>query len=173
MSPDKAEQLGYHGDTLRGYLSTLRNYAQQDEKRFRVQMQAVFKERSFPPRTDVDAMLYDGFFGRQDKQQFLEVIEANANQLRERSWVFNDARLPELLFRYRARNYPESLTELETQQWREHCRANLVSDGPFSLEVFHTALTDELARPDLTPHQQAALADLAQYAQELQQRLSA
>ena len=34
---------------------------------------------------------------------------------------FRDERLPELLFRYRARNWPETLSVEETQRWEELC----------------------------------------------------
>jgi exodeoxyribonuclease-1 len=48
-----------------------------------------------------------------------------------------DKRLPEMLFRYRARNYPETLSTDEQAQWLEHCRARLV-DG----ESGHFTFTD-------------------------------
>lgn len=173
MTPERAEQLGHRGDALRARLATIREAAQQDIKGFRAHVQAVFTPSSFASRTDVDAMLYDGFLPRQDKPQCDRVIEANADQLREQSWVFADKRLPELLFRYRARNYPQSLSEAETRQWLEHCRANFAPDGPFPLADFEAALAEECARGDLSPKQRSALDDLGQYAQELQQRLSA
>ena len=34
---------------------------------------------------------------------------------------FRDARLQEMLFRYRARNWPDTLSEAEAQRWREFC----------------------------------------------------
>lgn len=49
-------------------------------------------------------------------------------ELGTHTWRFDDARLPEMLFRYRARNYPETLTADEQAQWLEHCRARLI-DG--------------------------------------------
>lgn len=173
MTPERAEQLGFDGDTLRIHLNAIREAAQHDSKRFRARMQAVFKPPQFPPRSDVDTMLYDGFVQSQDRQQCAQVIDANADQLRDQTWVFKDSRLPELLFRYRARNYPQSLSDAEHLQWLEHCRANFAADGPFPLAEFEVALAQETARDDLSSRQRAALNDLGQYAQELQQRLSA
>ena len=40
--------------------------------------------------------------------------------------VFDDARLGELLWRYRARNFPETLSEPEAQQWQAHRAARLL-----------------------------------------------
>jgi len=41
---------------------------------------------------------------------------------------FEDERLAELLLRYRARNFPETLSEAEAQNWEEH-RAARLFDG--------------------------------------------
>jgi exodeoxyribonuclease-1 len=37
--------------------------------------------------------------------------------------------LAELLFRYRARNYPETLSEQEYEAWQLHCSERLHGDG--------------------------------------------
>jgi len=38
---------------------------------------------------------------------------------------FADGRLSELLFRYRARNFPHTLSDEEQAQWQQHCAARL------------------------------------------------
>lgn len=38
---------------------------------------------------------------------------------------FDDPRLAEMLFRYRARNYPETLDHSEQMRWREYCKERL------------------------------------------------
>jgi len=38
---------------------------------------------------------------------------------------FSEPRYRELLFRYRARNWPETLSPDERERWREHCRARI------------------------------------------------
>jgi len=43
------------------------------------------------------------------------------NELSKRQFNFSDDRLPELLFRYRARNFPETLTERERMKSHEFC----------------------------------------------------
>jgi exodeoxyribonuclease I len=42
--------------------------------------------------------------------------------------AFQDGRLDDLLFRYRARNFPETLSADESQRWEEH-RAARLFDG--------------------------------------------
>jgi len=49
-----------------------------------------------------------------------------STELGTQTWSFDDKRLPEMLFRYRARNYPETLNEDELAQWMEHCRDRLI-----------------------------------------------
>lgn len=83
---------------------------------------AVFQPPAYPPVIDVDATLYSGgFFSDNDKRKMQLVREAEPDQLSQLQIPFDDDRLSEMLFRYRARNWPETLDETEKQQWREHC----------------------------------------------------
>jgi exodeoxyribonuclease-1 len=45
---------------------------------------------------------------------------------------FQDPRLPELLFRYRARNWPDSLNLAERSRWDEYRRLRLSRDSGLS-----------------------------------------
>jgi exodeoxyribonuclease-1 len=42
-----------------------------------------------------------------------------ASELGSQEWPFQDPRLPEMLFRYRARNFPETLGVDELEQWEQ------------------------------------------------------
>jgi exodeoxyribonuclease-1 len=50
-----------------------------------------------------------------------QVRRSSLAELATKTFVFKDARLSELLFRYRARNFPETLGSLEYQKWRSFC----------------------------------------------------
>ena len=80
-----------------------------------------------PPASaaDVDAGLYDGFVGEGDKRRFSEVRATAPHALGSRVFAFSDARLPELLFRYRARNWPDTLTHDERPRWDDYRRRRL------------------------------------------------
>jgi len=81
----------------------------------------VFLSQSFPERKDPDTMLYSGgFFGQNDKDVMAQVRSSSPEELRDNTFYFEDKRLAEMLFRYRARNYPESLSEEEKLQWQEY-----------------------------------------------------
>jgi exodeoxyribonuclease-1 len=83
---------------------------------------AVFEERDFAPQTDPDQMLYSGgFFSRSDRALMDRVVASPPGDLHGASFPFTDQRLPEMLFRYRARNFPETLDATEKKRWREFC----------------------------------------------------
>jgi exonuclease I len=71
-----------------------------------------------------------------------------------------------LLFRYRARNFPDSLTEPEVAQWREHCQFQR-RDGSFPLAQFKAELAEERARPELTETTAIALDQLERWVETL------
>ncbi|MDO8332361.1 MAG: exodeoxyribonuclease I, partial [Pseudomonas sp.] len=84
-----------------------------------------------------------------------------------------DARLPELLFRYRARNFPHTLTLDEAERWQLFCKQRLTDPqfgAPNTLDAFEQALTQALS--GATGAQQALLAQWQAHAQQLVKRLS-
>ncbi|MBL4827746.1 MAG: exodeoxyribonuclease I, partial [Spongiibacteraceae bacterium] len=111
----------------------------------------VFSEQNFEKHKDPDLMLYSGgFFGKNDKETMSQVRNSSPDQLRDNSFHFEDSRLAEMLFRYRARNYPETLTDDERLLWEEFCYQRL-TDSTFGadhvmedcLEKIDTLLSDE------------------------------
>jgi exodeoxyribonuclease-1 len=90
--------------------------------------------RSRPARApaDVDAGLYDGFIGDGDKRRFSEVRATAPHMLGTREFGFSDARLPELLFRYRARNWPDTLAHDERRRWDDYRRQRLSPESGLS-----------------------------------------
>ncbi|KRD79631.1 exodeoxyribonuclease I [Lysobacter sp. Root983] len=92
---------------------------------------------------DADASLYDGFIGDGDKRLFTQVRTTAPAELGVASFGFRDARLPELLFRYRARNWPDTLTPAEHERWNDYRRRRLYQDAglaEYNFERFHAEL---------------------------------
>ena len=78
----------------------------------------AFARIEFPVVDDPDLMLYQGgFFGAADKEFMHEVRSSAPADLCRFSGKFQDARLEEMLFRYRARNFPELLDAAERKRW--------------------------------------------------------
>ena len=75
---------------------------------------------------DPDLQIYDRFFPDEDRA-VLEVIRNTAPEdlgdLRPRA---KDSRIPEMLRRYRGRNYPETLNAEETERWRSFCASRIL-----------------------------------------------
>lgn len=106
------------------------------------------RERERSP-CDVDASLYDGFIGDGDKRLFNQVRSTAPDALGTRAFGFSDTRLPELLFRYRARNWPETLMADERTRWDDYRRLRLVSGTSLS-EYDFASFDAELAALRIT-----------------------
>ena len=100
-------------------------------------------------------MLYSGgFFSEHDKQAMEQVRACSPDELADSSFVFEDARLPEMLFRYRARNYPESLSPDELAQWEEYRFQRLTepeAGASICMEEFQATIEQLLAANTCEP----------------------
>jgi exodeoxyribonuclease-1 len=91
---------------------------------------AIFTKPDYEANDDPDAGLYSGgFFSANDKRKMELVRTANADALRVMPIPFEDSRLPEMLFRYRARNWPESLSADEQEQWQQYRQQRLTDES--------------------------------------------
>jgi len=88
----------------------------------------------FEPSSDVEAQLYDGFVGDKDKGRMGAVRAANATELADFHPQFADDRLSELLFRYKARWFSNSLSEEEAKRWEAFRGEKLKSQLPLYME---------------------------------------
>jgi exodeoxyribonuclease-1 len=167
VAGEPAERLALDGDTTRSARDAYARARQADPEGFERFVQGLFAGREFEPRSNPDLQLYDGFIKRGDEGQFAAIRAATAEELANHTWSFEDKRLPELLFRYRARNFPDSLSAAERAQWQEHCEAFLLEQTHGGWQVFREALAAEQALPELSARQQEALADLEAYARQL------
>ncbi|MDC9714653.1 MAG: exodeoxyribonuclease I, partial [Gammaproteobacteria bacterium] len=68
---------------------------------------------------DVDQTLYDGFMDNADKRIAEQIQGLKVEQLKDFHPKFKGAKLSTLLIHFKARNYPESLTQDEQEDWFE------------------------------------------------------
>ena len=85
-------------------------------------------ERAEESGVDVDEDLYGGFVGNDDRRKLNELRALPPQKLASAAIRFDDRRLEELAFRYRARNFPDTLSEADAQRWDAH-RATRLFDG--------------------------------------------
>ena len=106
----------------------------------------VFKP--YPPGTitDPDQMIYSGgFFSNSDRRLMDKIRGTAPGELGQLDWPFKDSRLKEMLFRYRARNYPDTLGLNEARLWQTQRLERLsrsaddrqLNPETFSLEILN------------------------------------
>ena len=92
------------------------------------------EEKTFEPAEEPEEALYDGFLNDTDRVKVAAVRNADGKKLADFHPDFIDERLPELLLHYKGRNYPESLSEKEAEEWEKYRKARLEKYLPKFLE---------------------------------------
>lgn len=116
---------------------------------------------------DAETALYDGFLEDSDRVRTATVRDADtAEKLADFHPNFADERLPELLLHYKAKNFPTSLTEPETEKWQQYRTSRLNRQSSFFLaEMQKFAKDPEVAQND---EKQFLLQELYLWYQSLQ-----
>ncbi|MDP7071162.1 MAG: hypothetical protein QF561_07420, partial [Phycisphaerales bacterium] len=130
--------------------------------------------RDFPPPTDADDMLYEGFIDNAQRRQCEIIAVADPEDLRGLERTLTDCRLPELLMHYRARNFPDSLDDGERRRWRERCAARLVAPpgrNQLAWPDWLTHLDETRAKPDLSDEDRAHLDATEDWGRQLAARM--
>jgi len=120
---------------------------------------------------DADGALYDGFLAEGDKPLLAKVRTSPPQTLAGLEARFRDPRLPELLFRYRARNHPQTLDAGERARWDDYRRRRLLEPsglGEQSLPDYFAQIRMLREEHHDTPATLALLDALDQWGQHLQ-----
>ena len=130
------------------------------------------QERAFET-PDPELALYAGFASDADRRRCTQVRGTPPEQLGLRDFGFADAKYNELLFRYRARNWPASLSQEEHARWLAHCRDTLTKEMPLTtltLAQYDAEIT--ALRAQTPPGDKQILLDrLAAWGRELRREL--
>ncbi len=147
-----------HADTLRAAVGV------------REKVQRLFQQAAaMPPAQDPELALYDGFLPDADKRLLAEVRSTPPEQLATRAFAFRDPRYAELLFRYRARNWPHTLDADERARWDAFRRDRLTRSTPLTgltLDEYAARLAQLRHDPGCARHQ-ALFDQLAAWGREL------
>ncbi len=166
-----AERLGIDGDRCRAHLAALRDARRVDAAGFTARVQSIAAGRAFEPETDPDRMLYGGgFFSDEDRRVMDQVRTASPEELARTTYPFRDSRLPEMLFRYRARNYPESLSDAERAQWEEYRFQRLTepgAGGSLCMEAYQETIESLVGSGELSLEQCRLMEKLLDYSDSL------
>ena len=161
LTPEAEVRLGIDPATARAHLARLRA-----APGLAARLERVFAPAD-QPAPDPDEALYAGLLGDADRDRLAAVRRQPPAALADFDPGFADPRLAPLYFRYRARNWPQTLTPAEQDawrslRWRRLCRGE--AGSPRSLGAFRDELAALRAAGTLAP----ALADqLAAWEQAL------
>jgi exodeoxyribonuclease-1 len=118
---------------------------------------------------DPDLAIYTGFASDADKRQLREVRRTPAAELGTRKLAFTDARYTEMLFRYRARNWPQTLNVDEATRWDTFCRERMsVASGAsaLTLEDYFVEIAQRRNLPNLPAEHSVILDQLEAWGRE-------
>jgi exodeoxyribonuclease-1 len=159
-----AQRLQIDRAQIERHLSKLKNEKLENKLRQMLELQ------TFEANADPELNLYGAFLNDADRTRSEKIRNMNPQSLATAHFAFDDTRLPELLFRYRARNFPETLTADEQQRWEHYRRERLTNPaggGGITMQEFEAKL-QALGQADLAERDMAVLEDLAEYGAMLQ-----
>jgi len=121
---------------------------------------------------DAETRLYDGFTSDRDRNLLPGIREADGASLNAAQWPLADQRLADMLPRYRARNFPESLDMSQRQEWLQFCRQKLTGQIPGAALTFDGFMQDlQQALTQTDEAQRLLLGQWREYAIELAVKL--
>ncbi len=124
LSSERAGQYGIDLTACKVHWNTL-----QSDQELAGKLAEVFSEEHAQQETDPDYMIYSGgFFPESDRHLMAMVRTAPKEDLSRLDLPFRDQRLSTILFRYRARNYKETLSSQELEEWNAFRRQRLFSE---------------------------------------------
>jgi exodeoxyribonuclease-1 len=166
MSEDNAVRLGLDRDRC---LDNYRKIAANPE--IAQKLVALYDIEDEHDEQDIDHALYSGgFLSEEDRRWCEQVIESRPENLIAIADNTQHQGLRALLFRYRARNFPNTLTADEMTRWQRHRHARLTdasSSGSITLDTYLVKLEQLAHEYSDNPDKQAILRALYQYAENL------
>lgn len=138
----------------------------RDTKDLERKIQQALSGHEFENNGDPDTGLYNGFFSDADRERIATVRRTAPDLMGALQLSFEDTRLPELFFRYRARNWPHTLNPEERQRWEEYRIARLTrkdGGGSITLDEYEARLQALAERENLGEREMEILEELAEY----------
>lgn len=121
MTDENNQRIGFDKAFAREQYKKLKQHSE-----IRQRLIEVYEASYNNEETDPDLMLYSGgFFSSADKAKMDIIRNTKPHNLAGLDLQFDDPRIKEMLFRYRARNYQETLNDQESIKWREFCQQRL------------------------------------------------
>jgi len=158
-------------DLYMKHLSVLQAIPDLDKK-----LNKIYNHNPFTAETDPDKNLYGGgFFSPDDKKRMDDLRQLDENELKTVDFNFKDTRIPEMLFRYRARNYPDSLSESEINKWNEYRKSKFTcsdDNKTLNIDTFNNIVESYLNDNELNDDKRKILLDLVDWKNQITKNLN-
>jgi exodeoxyribonuclease-1 len=161
-----AQRLGIDRNRLQEHWGILSNLSLNEQEALREKLYQLYSDIGYIERTDPDQMLYDGFFDEADRKLMVQVRRSSPEDLARRSFAFKDGRLKALLFRYRARNFPHTLSAAEQEEWQSFChlrQSDPAMGSSILLDDLYARVAALMQLETTTDSQKRTLHDLLEY----------
>ena len=119
------------------------SYIRDNQTQIKQKIKSIYTNDSErTPALDVDQSLYDNFIDKADRLICNQIQNLSSDELKKFKPQFKDKKLSKLLLNFKARNFPESLTEGEQEEWFEIVQSRVQNgeNGYLSLENFYKSL---------------------------------
>lgn len=124
LSSEHAERFGIDFEASKNHWNSL-----QGNREILGRIAEVFSEELEQKEKDPDFMIYNGgFFSDFDKKLMSMIRSTSATDLARLDLPFRDSRLATMFQRYRARNYKDTLTAQELDDWNAFRQQRLTAD---------------------------------------------
>ncbi len=173
LTEEAAERLHIDMPTCREHYKRI-----TDRKDISRKLRFALEERSSPaPQqfNDPDFQIYSGgFFTDNDRDRFQIIRNTPPGELLDLHLHFDDPRIPEMLWRYTARNFPEVLDEQQRERWISFAAGRVLfppGNSVVNLEFFRRKIRERIISNETSAADKALLRRLADYGNALEQRL--
>ena len=162
------EKFGWEYDVVQRHETILTS-----DKALQARVRQAVEQHTWDDKDqDADYALYADFIPDTDKNLLGRLLRNDPQCEGVDYSAFKDDRIEELVFRYRARNYPGVLSTTEHRRWLSHCRKRHLTpdeNGKTALDRFSAGIADK--NPG-DPEGKVVIDQLKAYEAELRDKLS-
>lgn len=157
LTPEIANSFGHDIEKIRQHYDMIKKMPDISHK-----LLQVF-QREYESDSDVDVMLYDGFIPNADRQKLNDIRQIPPFSQDISSFNLKDTRLPELIFRFWCRNWPDKIPESMSAEWLHHCEQSLTRSDYGSPRNIHEVEEKLLELKQYHPEKVQLLDDIGNF----------
>lgn len=170
LDASRAEALGIYLDECMRHAEMIR-----DRPDLLQRIRSAYGNRPGGSHSDPDLQIYSGdFFPDEDREEFEQIRTLPPEELKRNPPRLYDSRGPEMLWRYLARNHPETLSPEEYERWRSFCARRILTPEPggvYDITSFKRDVANMLSRVDTPARDKVILKRLQEYGEYLERTI--